>query len=292
MGRSHGARARGSERRRGRIRGRQGDQSYRSPAQEREGGLERVLRNTSYRTWSRIQREKRMYVDVPFTLCCLNDQLIIISLLVLLVRAMASLRSGLTLVFCRGFFLSHFFVTLFGFRDSHERRYCDTQKAQKKALCGQQVSGIRGPRWLLFVVVCLVVAMLTRSFLPLAALHPPFPRCSVRPATCSLDEEPTESGVCRGRTGGGRGGKVKREVDCLVDADWWTAVGGFRGPCLPVFIRDLAKISRFSNHLSRFPGPPLCHPVTVTLFLSHSSPSPHIPPSTLVPYSTLLNDKH
>ena len=210
MGRSHGARARGSERRRGRIRGRQGDQSYRSPAQEREGGLERVLRNTSYRTWSRIQREKRMYVDVPFTLCCLNDQLIIISLLVLLVRAMASLRSGLTLVFCRGFFLSHFFVTLFGFRDSHERRYCDTQKAQKKALCGQQVSGIRGPRWLLFVVVCLVVAMLTRSFLPLAALHPPFPRCSVRPATCSLDEEPTESGVCRGRTGGGRGGKVKR----------------------------------------------------------------------------------
>lgn len=85
---------------------------------------------------------------------------------------------------------------------------------------------------------------------------------------------------------------MKRGWENLVDADWWTADGGFRGPCLPVFIRDLAKISRFSNHLSRFPGPPLCHPVTVTLFLSHLSSLPAH--SSLRLYSTLslLNDKH
>lgn len=129
----------------------------------------------------------------------------------------------------------------------------------------------------LFVIVYLAMAMLTRSFLPPSFGYGPSlipPHCSVRPGICSLDEEPTEAGVCRGRAGGGRGGEVKRGCGCLVAADWLTAVGGFRGPCLPVFIRDLAKISRLSNHLLRFPGPPLCHPVTVTLFLSHLSSSP------------------
>jgi len=80
---------------------------------------------------------------------------------------------------------------------------------------------------------------------------------------------------------------VKKGRDCLVIADWSTAVAGFRGPCLHVFIRDLAKISRLSNHLSRFPGPPLCHPVTVTLFLSHLSPLPASLPSVcacILPY--------
>lgn len=60
-GRSREARARGGERRRGWTRGRAGDQSYRSPVQEREEGLERVLRNMSCKTWSRTQREKRIH---------------------------------------------------------------------------------------------------------------------------------------------------------------------------------------------------------------------------------------
>lgn len=102
---------------------------------------------------------------------------------------------------------------LFVIRGSHERRYSDMQKPQRKTRCGRQVSGIRGPEWHLFVIVCLVMAMLTRSFLLPSAARRPSPSLlhrSVRPAICSLDEESTEAGVCRGRTGGGRGGKVKR----------------------------------------------------------------------------------
>ena len=128
-------------------------------------------------------------------------------------------------------------LTLFAIRGSRERRYCDTQRVERKTRCGQQVSGVWGPWWLLFVVVCLAVAMLTRSFLPPSTARrprPSLPHCSVRPAICSLDEEPAEAGVCRGRAGGGRGGKVKATV-CLVVADWGlrSAVSGVRVcPCL------------------------------------------------------------
>ena len=61
---------------------------------------------------------------------------------------------------------------------SHGRRYCDMQKAQRRTRCGHQVSSVRGPRWLLFVVVYLFVAMLTRPFLPhrsIATHHRPSP---------------------------------------------------------------------------------------------------------------------
>lgn len=47
------------------------------------------------------------------------------------------------------------------------------QKTQRKTRCGRQVSGIRGPGWLLFVSVCLAVAMLIRLFPPPSAARRP-----------------------------------------------------------------------------------------------------------------------
>jgi hypothetical protein len=105
----------------------------------------------------------------------LNDQLIII-FLALLVRA----RSGLTHSLRPCAILAVSFVTVV-IHGSQGRRCYDTQRAQRRIRDGQQVSGVRGPRWHLFVVVCLAVAMLTRSFLlPSAARRPSLP-----PPCCS-----------------------------------------------------------------------------------------------------------
>ena len=145
---------------------------------------------------------------------------------------------------------------------------------------------------------CLFVRGNADSFAPSHICRPPpiTPSPPLLCSTCGLQLGPRTSRTrCLQMSSRRRKrGRSERGRESLDDADWWTAGGGFRGPCLPVFIRDLAKISRFSNHLSRFPGPPLCHPVTVTLFLSHL-PSPLlISFSSLcacVLYSTLLNDK-
>jgi hypothetical protein len=134
----------------------------------------------------------------------------------LLVHAMApSIRSH-CLILAVVPLLSWLLSPLFVFHGSHERHCYDTQKVQRRTPYGQQVSGLRGPRWLLFVIVCLAVAMLTRSSVPPSfgcrpSLFPP--HCSVRPGICSLDEEPTEAGVCRRRAGRGGGGKVKRGME-------------------------------------------------------------------------------
>ena len=66
-----------------------------------------------------------------------------------------------------------------------------------------------------FVCVCLFGRGDADSFVPSPPFPPgrpsrTFPRCSVRPAIYSLDEEPTKAGICRGRARGGRGGKVKK----------------------------------------------------------------------------------
>ena len=172
----------------------------------------------------------------------LSDQLIITSVplltlpVLVLVHAVAPSigshsRSG------RAFCLPCFLLPSFVICGSHERRCCDTQKAQRRTRCGQQVSGIRGPWWLLFAAVCLVVAMLIRLFLPPSARRPSLslPHCSARPAIRSLDEEPAKAGVCRGRAGRGRRGKVRADglFGCRGLGGLRSAVSGVRVcPCL------------------------------------------------------------
>jgi len=113
----------------------------------------------------------------------------------LLVRAMAPPIRSHSLILAVTFFLSFLLSPRFVLHDSHGRRCCDTQKAQRRTRFGQQVSSIRGPRWLLFVIVYLAVAMLTRSFVPPSFGRRPslsLPHRPVRPGICSLDEEPTK----------------------------------------------------------------------------------------------------
>ena len=129
-----------------------------------------------------------------------------------------------------------------------------------------------------FVCGCLFVRGNADSFI--VPLCPSFPARRASPTLpfCSLDEEPTESSVCRGRAGGGRGGKVRKGNEKLGDADWWTADGGFRGPCLRVFIRDLVQIFPLFQSSLEIPWPPSLpprhrHTLSVTP-LSHPRPRP------------------
>lgn len=176
---------------------------------------------------------------------------------------------------------------------SHERRYYDTQKAQRRTRCGQQVSSVWGPRWLLFVVVCLAVAMLTRSFLPPSFGCRPsltLPHCSVRPGICSLDEEPTEAGVCRGRAGGGRGGKVKKGVGLFGRRRLVGCGRRFPGSVPACVYKGFGQnFPPFQSSLEIPWSPSLPPRHRHTLSVTPVPPSPHPPPP--VSYSTLLNDK-
>jgi len=131
------------------------------------------------------------------------------------------------------------------------------------------------------VVVCLVVAMLTRSFLPSSAARRPslsLPYCSARPATCSLDEEPAEAGIRRGRAGRGRGGKVKRGMGLFGCRGLGDCGRRFPGSVSAIVYKGLGQNFPLSNHLSRFPGPPSLpprhrHTLSVTPPLPSSYPS-------------------
>ena len=239
-----------------------------------------------------------MYVAVPYTLCCLNDQLInqppthSTSGPCYMAPSIRSHSTILAVTFSLSWLLSPLFV----FHGSHGRRYCDTQKAQRRTRYGHQVSSVRGPRWLLFVAICLHVAMLTRSFVPPSIRCRPslsLPYCSVRPGICSLDEKPTETGVCRGRAGGGGGGKVKGERGCLVIADWLTAGRRFPGSVSVSVYKGFGQIFppfQSSLEIPWSPSLPPRHRHTLSVTPVLSPPHP-LPPSALVSYSALLNDK-
>jgi hypothetical protein len=214
-----------------------------------------------------------------------SDQLIIISsplagTATLLVRAAASSigpqsRSG------RALFLSCLLLPLFVIRDSHERRCCDTQKTQRRTRCGRPVSGVRGPWWLLFVVVCLAVATLTRSFLPPSAARRPSP--SPPPLLCSarsLDEEPAKACVCR--AGGGRGGEVREGAICLV-ARSGDCGRQFPGSVSASVYKGLGQNFPLPQSSLEIPWSPLSATPSPSHSFCHTPLPPHPPPLTPVP---------